>query len=276
MKKIIAIFLLVASAGTLFAQQQPAGAEPRDSQPIVVGGENAGPQSTTTVRTVTTKKAYTATTTIPETTTTVTAPDRVLVREGLLSWLSVGLRASVDYHLTPKDGSLSCLWFFGEWYNTAWGLQAGVGYLWMPVTTYADNLNRVTYNGVGTRSYVTFDFIGKYYWWFARSWWLGAGMNYAALLGGQLKWDATGAPASGTNPADAAAGQVQYARWADIAPGGGLFYVQVGTGLRIALGNAFNVVNFEPEFRALIPLNPSTGNGTVLRFNMGFSYAFGL
>lgn len=276
MKKVIAIFLLVSSAGALFAQAQPAGGEPRDSQPIVVGGDQGGPQTTATVKTITTKKAYTATTTIPETTTTVIAPDRVLVREGLLSWLSVGLRASVDYHLTPKDGSLSCLWFFGEWYNTAWGLQAGVGYLWMPVTTYTDNLNRVTYNGVGSRSYVTFDFIGKYYWWFARPWWVGAGMNYAALLGGQLKWDATGAPASGTNPADAAAGQIQYARWADIAPGGGLFYIQLGTGLRIALGNAFNVVNFEPEFRTLIPLNAASGQGVILRFNMGFSYAFGL
>lgn len=273
MKKVIAIFLLVGSAGALFAQQ-PAGTEPRDSQPIVVGGDQGGPQTTATVKTITTKKAYTATTTVPETTTTVIAPDRVLVREGLLTWLSIGLRTAIDYHLTPKDGSLSCLWLYSEWYNTAWGVQAGVGYLWMPTTTYTDTLG-TTYNGTGTRGYINFDLIGKYYWWFARAWWIGAGMNYAALLGGQLKWYNNGAAAAVNNPTDAQTPATQ-ARWADILPGGGLFYMQAGTGLKIALGNAFNVVNFEPEFRALIPLNAPNGYGVVLRFNFGVSYAFGL
>jgi len=271
MKKIIALFLSVGISGVLLAQQ-PAGTDPRNSQPIVVGGET-GPETTSTIKTITTRKAYTATTTIPETTTTVVAPDRVLVREGALSWLSLGLRTSVDYHIEPKDGSMSCLWFFGEWYNTSWGLQAGVGYLWMPLTTYTDNLGRNTFDGVGTRGYVAVDFIGKYYWWFARAWWIGAGVNYAALLGGQIKWDAPGITTA-TNPADGTA--YQYARWVDVAPGGGLFYAQVGTGLRIAIGNSFNVVNFEPEFRALIPLSTVAGTGVVLRFNLGFSYAFGL
>ncbi|MFO1480714.1 MAG: hypothetical protein U1F40_11000 [Turneriella sp.] len=270
MKKILAISLLAGFVGSLFAQ---AGTQPRESQPIVVEGGEQGPQTTPVVRTVTTKKAYAVTQTVPETVTTVQAPERVLVREGLLSWLSIGLRASADYHVTPKDGSMSCLWFFGEWYNTAWGLQAGVGYLWMPVTSYKDTLG-TTYTGVGSRGYVTFDFIGKYYWWFARSWWVGAGVNYAALLGGQLKYyDPTVAP--GSNPLTPVATP---AYWADVAPGGGLFYAQIGTGLRIALGNAFNVVNFEPEVRVLIPLTTPYNNtyGAVVRLNLGFSYAFGL
>jgi len=57
-----------------------------------------------------------------------------------------------------------------------------------------------------------------------------------------------------------------------------LFYAQIGTGLRIALGNAFNVVNFEPEVRVLIPLTTPYNNtyGAVVRLNLGFSYAFGL
>ncbi len=269
MKKILAISLLAGFVGSLFAQ---AGTQPRESQPIVVEGGEQGPQTTPVVRTITTKKAYAVTTTVPETVTTVQAPERVLVREGLLTWLSIGLRSSVDYHLTPKDGSLSCLWFYGELYNTSWGIQAGLGYLWTPIATYSDAVGN-TYNGNGTRGGLTLDLIGKYYWWFARSWWIGAGFNYLALMGGQLRWFPTGTT-GGTNPADGAA--ITNARWVDVVPGGGLFYAQVGTGLKLAMGSGFNVVNFEPEFRALIPLNTVNGYGTVLRFNVGFSYAFGL
>lgn len=274
MKKILAIFLSAGFTVSLLAQA--AGTQPRESQPIVVESEDAGPKSTPVVRTITTKKGYATTTTIPETVTTVTAPEKVLVREGLLTWLSVGLRSSIDYHLTPKEGSLSCLWLYGELYNTSWGIQAGVGYLWAPVTTYTNQLG-TTFTGSGDRGYVTFDLIGKYYWWFARFWWLGAGANYAALLGGQLKWydSTTAAAPPAANPTDAQQ-QAGYARWADINAGGGVLYAQVGTGLKIAMGSGFNVVNFEPEFRALIPLNAPTGYGTILRFNVGFSYAFGL
>ncbi|MFZ5629417.1 MAG: hypothetical protein ACOY5B_09845 [Spirochaetota bacterium] len=270
-EKILAISLLAGFIGSLFAQ---AGTQPRESQPIVVEGGEQGPQTTPVVRTITTKKAYAVTTSVPETVTTVQAPERVLVREGLLTWLSIGLRSSVDYHLTPKDGSLSCLWLFSELYNTSWGIQAGIGYLWAPVTTYTDALG-TTYNGTGSRGALNLDLIGKYYWWFARSWWIGAGVNYAALLGGQLKWYNNAATNGGTNPTDAQTPATQ-ARWADVLPGGGLFYAQVGTGLKLAMGNGFNVVNFEPEFRALIPLNTVNGYGVVLRFNVGFSYAFGL
>ncbi|AFM12181.1 hypothetical protein [Turneriella parva] len=276
MKKILAIFLSAGFSFSLIAQA--AGTEPKESQPIVVESEDTGPKSTPVVRTITTKKGYATTTTVPETVTTVTAPEKVLVREGLLTWLSIGLRSSIDYHLTPKEGSLSSLWLYGELYNTSWGIQAGVGYLWTPVTTYTSQLG-TTFNGTGDRGYVTFDLIGKYYWWFARFWWIGAGANYAALLGGQLKWydsaTAAAAAASATNPTDATQ-QAGYARWVDINAGGGVLYAQVGTGLKIAMGNGFNVVNFEPEFRALIPLNAPTGYGTILRFNIGFSYAFGL
>jgi hypothetical protein len=275
MNKVIAIFLLAGVTVALYPQA--AGTEPKDSKVIVVEGEQ-GPQSTPVVRTITTKKAYTQTTTVPESTTTVIGPDKVLVRESLLTWLSIGMRASADYHLTPSQGSLSCLWLYGELYNTVWGIQAGIGYLYAPVKTYTSDLG-TTYTGNGSRGYLTLDLLGKYYWWFARFWWVGAGMNYAALLGGQLKWfDATtaaAAAATATNPLDANQ-PGGYARWADINAGGGIVYGQVGTGLKIAMGTGFNVVNFEPEFRALIPLNAPTGYGVVLRFNLGFSYAFGL
>lgn len=280
MKKFLSLILLAGTTGALLAQQ-PAGAQPRDTQPIVVAADgDTGPQTTATVKTITTRKAYTQTTSVPESVTTVTAPDRVLVREGMLAWLSVGIRSSLDYHITPKEGSLSCLWIYGEWYNTVWGIQGGVGYLWMPLTSYTDGAN-VTYNGTGSRGYIDLDLIGKYYWWFARAWWIGAGVNYAALLGGQIKWSATGAPAATTNPADSvgATGTLVYPRWADVAPGGGLFYIQVGTGLRIALGNTFNVVNFEPDIRLLIPINGTQPYGTyglILRANLGFSYSFNM
>lgn len=272
MKKFLSLILLAAVTGALSAQA--AGTEPKDSKPIVVEGDN-GPQSTTTVRTITTKKAYTATTSVPESVTTVTAPDRVLVREGMLAWLSVGVRTSIDYHLTPKDGSMSCLWLYGEWYNTVWGMQGGVGYLWMPLTGYTDSA-ATTYTGTGSRGYVNLDLIGKYYWWFARAWWIGAGANYAVLLGGQLKYFDNATTTLASNPA---VGQTAIARWVDVAPGGGLLYAQFGTGLRIALGNTFNVVNFEPEFRLLVPLNgtqPSGTYGLIMRFNLGFSYAFNI
>ncbi|MBL8034440.1 MAG: hypothetical protein JNJ69_12095 [Leptospiraceae bacterium] len=272
MKKILAIFLLAGVTVALFPQ---AAAQPTESQPIVVGGsEQQGPQSTPVVRTITTKKGYAATTTVPETVTTVAAPEKVLVRESLLTWLSVGLRTAVDYHLTPKEGTLSCLWLYSEIYNTVWGIQLGVGYMQTPVLTYTDLLG-TTFNGVGTRNYLNLDLIFKYYMWFARWWWLGAGMNYAALLGGQLKWYENTATAAVANPTNAQTPQF-YANWIDITPGGGIIYAQLGTGLKIAMGSGFNVVNFEPEFRALIPLNAPTGYGSVLRFNIGFSYAFGL
>lgn len=277
MKKILSLLLLAVVTGALSAQA--AGTEPKDSKPIVVEGDN-GPQSTTTVRTITTKKAYTATTSVPESVTTVTAPDRVLVREGMLAWLSIGVRSSIDYHLTPKDGSMSCLWLYGEWYNSVWGIQGGVGYLWMPLNGYTDGKTDTfagtVYNGTGSRGYINLDLIGKYYWWFARSWWIGAGANYAVLLGGQLKYYDNTVAAVAANPAVPVAAT---ARWVDVAPGGGLLYLQVGTGLRIALGNTFNVVNFEPDFRLLIPLNgtqPSGTYGLIMRFNIGFSYAFNL
>lgn len=277
MKKILALSLLVGFTASLVAQ---AGSQPRESQPIVVEGGEQGPQTTPVVRTVTTKKAYTVTQTIPETVTTVQAPDRVLVRESLLTWLSIGLRSSVDYHLTPRDGSLSCLWLFGEIYNTAWGMQAGIGYLWMPITSYTTRYTdptgaQTTFDGVGSRGYLSLDLIGKYYWWFARSWWIGLGVNYAALLGGQLRWFPNGAAAVNNNPTDVQQPGA-WARWIDVPAGGGLIYAQIGTGLKIAIGNGFNVVNFEPEFRALIPLNTISGYGTVLRFNLGFSYAFNI
>lgn len=272
MKKILAIFLLAGVTVALFPQ---AAAQPTESQPIVVGGsEQQGPQSTPVVRTITTKKGYATTTTIPETVTTVAAPEKVLVRESLLTWLSIGLRSAIDYHLTPKEGSLSCLWFYGEIYNTVWGIQLGVGYLQTPVTTYTDALG-TTYTGNGTRGYVNLDLLFKYYMWFARWWWLGAGMNYAVLLGGQMRWIPPSLASTQSNPLDGV-GSINYNRWVDIVPGGGILYAQVGTGLKIAMGSGFNVVNFEPEFRALIPLNAPTGYGSVLRFNIGFSYAFGL
>lgn len=275
MKKILAIFLLAGVTFALFPQA--ADNQPKESQPIVVGGTDAGPTSTPVVRTITTKKGYAATTTVPETTTTVASPEKVLVREGLLTWLSIGLRSAIDYHLTPKEGSLSCLWLYGEIYNTVWGFQVGVGYMQTPVTTYTD-FRGTTYTGTGNRGYINLDAIFKYYMWFARWWWLGAGINYAALLGGQLKFvDSTSAAlpvASATNPADGLVANP--ARWIDVLPGGGILYAQVGTGLKIAMGSGFNVVNFEPEFRALIPINNPTGYGTILRFNLGFSYAFGL
>jgi hypothetical protein len=83
MKKILAIFLSAGFTVSLLAQA--AGTQPRESQPIVVESEDAGPKSTPVVRTITTKKGYATTTTVPETVTTVTAPEKVLVREGLLT-----------------------------------------------------------------------------------------------------------------------------------------------------------------------------------------------
>lgn len=275
MKKILAIFLSAGFTVSLLAQA--AGTEPKESQPIVVESEDAGPKTTPVVRTITTKKGYATTTTIPETVTTVTAPEKVLVREALLTWLSIGLRSSLDYHLTPSSTSMSCLWIYGELYNTSWGIQAGIGYMWAPLKSYTDAQGNV-YNGIGSRDYINLDVIGKYYWWFARSWWIGAGVNYAALLGGQLKYyDNTTAPTAAANQAT---NNAAIANWADVYAGGGIFYAQVGTGLKLAMGTGFNVVNFEPEFRVLIPLttplNNSGAYGTVLRFNVGFSYAFGL
>ncbi|MCS6972622.1 MAG: hypothetical protein NZL89_06310, partial [Leptospiraceae bacterium] len=149
-----------------------------------------------------------------------------------------------------------------------------------PITTYTTRYSDpggtiTTFNGTGSRSYVTFDLIGKYYWWFARYWWLGAGVNYAALLGGQLRWFPNGTAGVANNPTDAQQPGA-WPRWIDVLPGGGLIYAQLGTGLKIAMGSGFNTVNFEPEFRVLIPINTITGYGPVLRFNFGFSYAFGL
>lgn len=274
MKKILAIFLLAGVTFALFPQA--AGTEPKDSQPIVVGTDGAQqtPPDKDIVKTTTTKKGYTSTTSVPETITTVVSPDKVLEREARLTWLALGLRSAIDYHLTPSDGSLSAFWFYGEIYNTLWGVQAGLGYLNMPVTTYTDQLG-TTYNGTGTRNYLSIDLLGKIYMPFAKWWWAGAGVNYAALMSGQLKWYNNAAVAAVANPTDAQTPATQ-ARWQDINSGGGIFYGQVGTGLKIALGNGFNQLNLEPEFRALIPLNAPTGYGIVLRVNIGVSYAFGL
>lgn len=274
MKKILSLLLLAVVTGALSAQA--AGTEPKESKDIVVQGSSASPN---TVKTTVTRKPYTQTVTVPETVTTIESGNKQLERESLLTWLSIGARLSADYHLTPKDGSLSCLWLYSELYNTAWGIQAGVGYMWMPITTYTDNIGTVynaTSGATGSyRNYINLDLLGKYYLWFARVWWVGAGVNYAALLAGQLKWYPTGATNGGTNPADATQ-PTAYQRTTDIAAGGGLFYVQFGTGLKINIGNGFNTLNFEPEFRVLVPLNSVTGYGTILRFNLGLSYAFNL
>lgn len=274
MKKILALFLLAGVPFALFSQA--AGTEPKESQPIVVGGEQGQPAapSKDVVKTITTKKAYTTTTTVPEVTTTVVSPERVLEREGLLTWLSLGLRNSVDYHFTPKEGALSCLWFFAEYYNTLWGVQAGIGYLWMPITTYTDLLG-TSYTGTGTRGNVSVDFLAKLYMPFAKWLWAGAGINYAALLGGQLKWFNNAATAATANPTDAQTPATQ-ARWADVLAGGGIFYIQGGIGAKIPVGHDFNRVNIEPELRFLVPMNAPTGYGMVMRLNLGVSYAFGL
>jgi len=273
MKKFLSLLLLAGTTGALLAQNAPAGNQPRETQPIVVDNSSA---AAATVKTVVTKKAYTATRTEPETVVTVTAPDRSLEKEAILTWVSIGLRSSLDYHLDPAAGSLSCLWLFGEWYTQNWGMQLGVGYLYTPIATYTDGFNN-TYTGTGTRGNVTLDLLGKWYFPFWRVWWIGGGANYAALLGGQLRWLPAATATTGnnaTNPADATV--ATYPRWADVTAGGGIFYLQVGTGFKIAIGNGFNTVNFEPEFRALIPVGAPNGYGIVLRFNAGFSYAFNI
>ncbi|HRP68602.1 MAG TPA: hypothetical protein PLY93_03645 [Turneriella sp.] len=266
MKKIITLLLSVSLVGMLSAQQ-PAGTDPRNSQPIVVGGDTA-PESTSTVRTISTRKAYTATTTIPETTTTVIAPDKVLVRESALSWLSLGVRVSADYHPVAENGSLSCLWLYGEFYNTNWGIEMGVGKLYQPLPT-----STTTYSA-GERSYWTVDAIFKYYWWFARSFWIGAGLAYNAYGDGYYVSVTKG---TATSDGD------HYS----ISNRTGQFLWQAGLGVKVALGSGFNVVHFDPNIRVLggfnndSYVNPTTNTSTtltgiVLRLNLGFTYSFGL
>jgi len=274
MKKVLAIFLLVGLTTVQFAQQQPAGDQPKDSQNIVVGGDQGGPQTTGSIKTVTTRKGYVATTSIPETVTTVTSPEKVYVQESQLAWLSLGIRTSVDYHLTPKSTTLAPLWLYGELHNTTWGVQLGLGYLSMPVNTYTDSLG-TTYNGTGSQGYINIDLLGKYYLWFAKWLWVGLGMNESVLMGGQIKWWNNAATALAANPT-AAQQPNSYASWTDIMPGGGIFYLQGGIGAKIAVGSGFSHLSIDPEFRVLYPLNAPTGYGSILRFNIGVSYAFGL
>ena len=259
MKKILAIFLLAGVTFALFPQA--ADNQPKESQPIVVGGTDAGPASTPVVRTITTKKAYTQTVTVPETTTTVTAPDRVLVREAAMSWISIGLRISADYHAKQNDGALSPLWLYGEFYNTSWGIELGVGRLTQPL----NNITNVTTNDTGgtsvqgyagTRNYWTVDTMFKYYAWFARWLWLGAGLAYNSYDSGVLYGTAT--------PLTVLTFMRSQLFW------------EGGLGVKVALGNGFNVVHFDPNIRVLGPFNNDGASTVVLRVNLGFTYSFGL
>lgn len=275
MKNILVIFLLAGVTFALFPQA--AGTEPKDSQPIVVTNDKEQPAQAKEVKTVITTKGYTTTTTVPETTTTVQTPEKTLERDGRPMWIALGLRSAIDYHLTPKDGAMSAFWFYGEIYNQVWGIQGGIAYLNMPITTYLDTQG-TTFTGTGTRNYLSLDLLGKYYFWFMRTLWVGAGVNYAALMSGQIKWYYTGQGNNGTNPTDAttAAATSNPARWTDVNSGGGIFYVQGGVGLKMPIGHGLSGLNFEPEFRFLVPLNAPSGYGTILRFNIGISYAFGM
>jgi hypothetical protein len=259
MKKIFAIFLLAGVTFALFPQA--AGTEPKDSQPIVVGtdGQQADqtPKSTSVIRTITTKKAYTHTETIPETTTTVIAPDRVLVREGVLSWVSIGLRISADWHVTQKDGALSPLWLYGEFYNSTWGVELGVGRLVQPINTITDVTTGATVTGIaGTRNYWTVETVFKYYMPFAKWFWAGAGFAYNSYDNGFVYTTA------------AAYQNLLFMR--------SQFLWEGGLGIKVALGNGFNVVHFDPNIRVLGPLNTDGSSSVIVRLNLGFTYSFGL
>lgn len=253
MKKILAIFLLAGVTFALFPQA--ADNQPKESQPIVVGGTDAGPASTPVVRTITTKKAYTQTVTVPESTTTVSAPDRVLVREGALTWVSIGLRISADYHVKQKDASLSPLWLYGEFYNTVWGVELGVGRLTQPLPEAAGGI-------YGERKYWTIDTTFKYYMWFARWLWIGAGLGYNGYDSGYLL------------TAGVLANQNTYT---SIPFMRSEFLWQAGLGIKVALGNGFNVVHFDPNIRVWGPFNNDAGlSSVIIRLNLGFTYSFGL
>lgn len=259
MKKILAIFLLAGVTVALFPQ---AAAQPTESQPIVVGGSDGGPVSTSVVRTTTTKKAYTQTVTVPETTTVVQAPDRVLVREAALSWVSIGLRVSADYHVKQKDGALSPLWLYAEFYNTSWGIELGVGRLVQPLNTITDTSSTAgaSLTGVtGSRNYWTVDTIFKYYWWFARWLWIGGGFGYNSYDDAYL---VTGN-----------AGAYVFNGFAFMKS---QFLWQGALGVKVALGSGFNVVHFDPNIRIIGPFNDDGATTVVLRLNLGFTYSFGL
>ncbi len=255
MKKILAILLLAGVTFALFPQA--ADNQPKESQPIVVGGNDAGPTSTPVIRTITTKKAYTETVTVPETTTTVVSPDRVLVREAALSWVGVGLRVSADYHVTQSDGAFSPLWLYGEFYNTSWGIEMGVGRLTQPINTIKDVTTNATVTGIaGIRSYWTIDTVFKYYMPFARWLWLGAGFAYNSYDSGFVYSSTT------------AYTLLNFMR--------SQFLWEGGLGVKVALGSGFNVVHFDPNIRVLGPLNTDGSSSVIVRLNLGFTYSFGL
>jgi len=264
MKKILAIFLLAGVTVALFPQ---AADQPKESQPIVVGGTEQGPVSTPVVRTITTKKGYSSTTTVPETVTTIVAPEKVLVREAALSWLSLGLRVSGDLHIKQNDATFSCLWLYGEIYNTSWGVEMGVGRLRQPITEIENRITgtRTAFSGeFGSRGYWTVDAIFKYYWWFARWLWAGAGLAVNMYDNGYL-----------VTPSTTAAGVTTYS-YQPVFEMRSLFLWQAGLGIKVALSNGFNAVHFDPNLRIYGPLNPDGTMNVMIRLNLGFTYSFGL
>jgi hypothetical protein len=259
MKQILPL-IIISAMMTQAAFSQEA-AVPEKSQPIIVAAEGQpqaqGPQSTAAVRTVTTKKAYTHTETIPETTTTIQTPDRVLVREGVLSWVSIGLRVSADYHVTQKDGALSPLWLYGEFYNTVWGIELGVGRLSQPLNTITDVTTNATVTGIsGIRNYWTVETVFKYYMPFARWFWAGAGFAYNSYDNGFVYTSA--------------------AAFTPLAFMRSQFLWEGAVGIKVALGNGFNVVHFDPNIRVLGPFNTDGSSSVIVRLNLGFTYSFGL
>ncbi|MCB1200435.1 MAG: hypothetical protein KDK41_07300 [Leptospiraceae bacterium] len=278
-KHILKFWLLLAFvmvSAPVFSQDADAEAEAAKAAAAEAEAKKQEEIDVPKIKTITTRQGTSTVRSVPEQTTTVTVPERVLVKESLLTWLSIGARASMDYHFVPADGGISCLWLFGEVYNTIWGLEMGIGYMSAPIKTYTD-LRGTSFTGTGNLNYIGVDAIGKYYLWFARWWWVGGGLNFASFANGYMSWfdnTVTGLAANPTDAQNLAGGAVRrYTPLEDVAS---QLYIQVGTGFRIAMGNGFNTINFVPDIRFLVPINSVAGKGTILRFNLGVSYSFGL
>ena len=275
-KHILKFWLLLAFvmvSAPVFSQDADAEAEAAKAAAAEAEAKKQEEIDVPKIKTITTRQGTSTVRSVPEQTTTVTVPERVLVKESLLTWLSIGARASMDYHFVPADGGISCLWLFGEVYNTIWGLEMGVGYMSAPVNTYTD-VYGATFTGQGRMNYIGVDAIGKYYLWFARWWWVGGGLNFASFANGYMSWLPTGTASPGANPVDGGAFTAR--RYTPLEDLPSQLYVQVGTGFRIAMGNGFNTINFVPDIRFLVPINSVSGRGALLRFNLGVSYSFGL
>ncbi len=158
MKKIaISLILTVAMAGSLFAQEATETTTTTSTTVETSSGVK---------RVVETRDGETIIITRPERKVTTTIPKRVIVRESLDAFFALGLRSSLDYHLSPGAASVSCLWIFGEVYTKNWGAELGIGSVAEPITSDSDQFGN-TYNGTGTNKFLLIDLIGKYYFWFA-------------------------------------------------------------------------------------------------------------